>query len=544
MATKKSLKAVSLDGVAPHHYIDSKGEVKGIAINVLEEISSITGITFEYYLSDSVDDIFDMEFDLIFGIPEQYSRPSIVLSTPYLETETILFYNKSIDPMNLEGKRYAVIKGHNLSEETQKDHIVYFSNREATMNAVETGKADYGYGNAYSLAYYTLQNGYNDIFTIPIGKEVRLYRMGVAEDNAVLLSIINKSIEAIEKNRMDTLILDVASQVDRKITFHIVMESYGTEILTLVLLAIAILTYSMFLSIRSRKRYEMENKRYHLLSQLSNEYLFEYQIKDDILELAEKLDEKIDLLGNRAEVISLIKKSMKELDDQKLKDSAYTIKLPLLDGGISVFRVLFSCLRDDSGRIHSLFGKFVDISVEEKEKEQLIAKSKTDGLTGLYNAVTTKEIIVKSMTDKKPDTLDVLLIIDCDDFKDINDTQGHLIGDSVLKNISSNLKLTFRQTDIIGRIGGDEFCIYMKDVPSVEFVHAKCQQLIHCIRDTNNEFPVSVSIGVAILKEAICYEDLFRQADAALYTAKKSGGSQAIVYNYALPKSDELNINM
>lgn len=525
------LKAASIDGVAPLHYRDSKGEIKGIAVNVLKEIADMTGITFEYHLYDSVDDVYNNEFDVFFGLSEQYTRLGIALSTPYLETETVLFYNKSIDATRLEGKRYATIKGGTLPAGVQEEQTIYFSDRETTIDAVESGKADYGYGNAYSVAYYMLQNGYKNIFTIPTGKENRLYCMGVSEEDEILLSILNKSIAAIEKSRMDTLILDVASQVDRKITLPIIIEAYGMQIFALIFLVMAVLTYFVLSSTRAKKRYEMENKRYHLLSQLSNEYLFEYQIKGDVLEVAEKLGEKLDLFSNKAEVISLIKRSMKELDNQNLKDNACTIKLLLSDGGIGIFRVLFSYLRDESGRIHSVIGKFLDISEEEKEKEQLIAKSQMDGLTGLYNAATAKEMIEKSMRDKSLYTSDSLIIIDCDNFKEINDTRGHLTGNSVLKNISSSLKLTFRQTDIIGRMGGDEFCIYMQDIPSVEFAHSKCQQLMHRIRETNKAFHVDISIGIAIFKESLSYESLFKQADVALYVAKKNGGAQAVIYD-------------
>ena len=525
------LKAASIDGVAPLHYRGSKGEIKGIAVNVLKEIANMTGITFEYNLYDSIEDVFNSEFDVIFGLSEQYTRHGIALSTPYLETETVLFYNKSIDAMRLEGKRYVSIKGGTLPEGVQGEQAIYFSDREATIDAVESGKADYGYGNAYSVAYYTLQNGYKNIYTIPTGKENRLYCMGVSEEDVILLSILNKAIAVIEKSRMDTLILDVASQVDRKITLPIIIEAYGMQIFTLIFLIMAVLTYFVLSSTRAKKRYEMENKRYHLLSQLSNEYLFEYQIKGDVLEVAEKLGEKLDLFSNKAEVISLIKRSMKELDNQNLKDNAYTIKLPLSDGGIGIFRVLFSYLRDESGRIHSVIGKFLDISEEEKDKKKLIAKSQMDGLTGLYNAATAKEMIEKSMSDKSLYTSDSLIIIDCDNFKEINDTRGHLTGDSVLKNISSSLKLTFRKTDIIGRMGGDEFCVYMQNIPSVEFAQSKCRQLVHRIRKLNKAFPAHISIGIAVLKEPLSYESLFKQADVALYVAKKNGGAQAVVYD-------------
>mgnify|MGYP000950080154 CR=1 FL=1 len=85
---------------------------------------------------------------------------------------------------------------------------------------------------------------------------------------------------------------------------------------------------------------------------------------------------------------------------------------------------------------------------------------------------------------------------------------------------------TFRYTDIIGRIGGDEFCVYMKDIPSIEFLILKCQKLITLVEDLNQEFHATVSIGVALLKDDNSYDELFKKADEALYKAKENGRSQ------------------
>ena len=531
LAEAKVLKAVSIDGVAPHHYRDSKGEIKGIAINVLNEIAKITGITFEYYLYDSIDHASNSDFDIVFGLSRQYVQPGIILTAPYLESETVLYYHKALDPNQLGDKIYAGIKGGSLPEGISEEQTVYFGTREASLDAVNAGKADYGFGNAYSVAFYTLQNGYENIFTIPMGKEDRAYCVGIPEENALLLSIINKSIAAIDQKRMDALILEVASQVERKVTLPTVLDTYGKEIFALAVLIMAVMAYFVFSSTRAKNRYRMENKRYRLLAQLSNEYLFEYQIKGDRLQVAEKLHEGIDFDHNEGDIKDLLKRSLNEPDGESGEQKSYNIKLPLNNGGVGTFRVLFSCLRDGVGRIHSVMGKFVDISEEEKEKEQLIAQAQLDGLTGLYNAVATKEAVIKSISSKGAGKTDAFLIIDCDRFKEINDTHGHLMGDEALKNISNGLRLTFRQSDIIGRIGGDEFCVYMHDIPSAEFVRSKCQQLANSIRESIEAFPTDVSIGIAVLNEPATYESLFKQADDALYAAKGNGGAQVVIYD-------------
>lgn len=521
------LKVASLDGVAPLHYTDSKGEIKGIGIRVLDEISDMTGLIFEYKLYQSIEEALENHFDMYLGATHPYAPDDMILSQPYLKSATILYINSSLDSNQLEDKIYAAVKGGKLPKGVKEENTIYFNNREDTLNAVENGEADYGFGNAYSVAFYTLQNGYENIVTIPKEKEAREYCMGFSKENKILLSIINKSIEAIDENQMQTLILDVTSHIDRKITLSMIINVYGKEIFSLILLVIGILLFSTVLNIRANNQLKLQNRRYELLSHISNECLFEYHIRSNHLELSEKCSE---IFGVKEEVSELRSFLKDILFTKNLKGNTSIAKLPFANGEIGVFRVIYSSIYDDKGKLHSVIGKLIDISEEEAAKEKLISKSQLDGLTGLYNAITTKELITKCITNMASYKKDAFIIIDCDKFKHINDTFGHLKGDWVLENISKCLKLTFRQTDIIGRIGGDEFCVYMQNIPTVEFVRSKCQQLSTLIQETNQDLYILVSIGIAIWEEENTYEDLFKKADDALYLAKGKGGAQIVVY--------------
>lgn len=529
-----AIRAVSIDGGAPLHYKDSKGEIKGIAVQVLNEISTMTGLAIECELYDSIEDAAKSDPDILFGVTKEYAPPGTILSKPYLKSETVLFYNSSLDPNQLDDKRYAAIEGVILPKGIKEENTIYFNNREDTFTAVDMGKADYGFGNAYSLAFYTLQEGYKNLITVPTGKEEREYCLGLIEEDEKLLSIINKSIEAIDENRMQTLILDVASQVDRKVTLSMVADAYGKEIASIVLLIIVVLLFSVLINIRSNNRLKMENRKFHLLSFISNECLFEYDIKSDLLKPSEEFSKTIDLYGKKSAITNLIKDALDTSNNTNSWRNVSTIKLPLADGSQGVFKMVYSNIYEGNKKLTSVVGKLIDISEEMEEKEKLIFKSQLDGLTRLYNATTSKNLITKSIKNRDEGSVDAFIIIDCDNFKDINDTYGHLKGNLALENISKALRLTFRQTDIIGRIGGDEFCIYMHDIPSASFVHLKCQQLIKLIKELNKNFKVEVSIGIAILDEESTYETLFKQADDALYLAKSSGKGQIVIYAFPI----------
>lgn len=529
IANAKVLKASSNDGAAPLHYTDSNGEIKGISINVLEEISEMTGLVFEYHLFDTVEDAYSENADIYFGVPNQYTLHDTILSAPYLQSDTVLFYNRSCDPKDLDDGAFAGIKDVRLPNGIKEERTTYYDDREATIIAVNKGHADYGYGNAYSVAYYTLQNNCSNIAIIPTGKEERQYCIGVKNNDEVLLSIINKAIESIDKGRMDSMILDVASQVDRTVTFDMIINAYGKTIFTAGFITIIVLIFGIYSCIRTGRNLNIVNKRYVILSQLSKEHLFEYEIKTNKLEISDKVNTKIDIDNSKDIISDMLKNSVKDIRDKETAQSSHIIELPLLNGDIGIYKMYFSYLREFGGKVHSIIGKLTDISEEEKERKLLIVKSQLDGLTGLYNASTTKEAIINMMGDKDPDRVDALIIIDCDKFKEINDSYGHLQGDLALGYISQGLKSTFRQSDIVGRIGGDEFIVYMQNIPSVDFVRIKCQQLEHNVQELSQGIPINLSMGVSIFDKEITYEELFKKADDALYIAKSNGGSQVVV---------------
>ena len=146
------IKAVSLHGGAPIQYADTNGNVKGISKEVLEEICNMSGLVFEYQLYGTLDEVFNSDADITFGIPNNYTTDIMVLSLPYLKSQTILYVNSSLDSSKLDDKKYAAVKGSDLPEGIKKETAIYFDTREASLDAVEVGQADYGYGNSYSVA--------------------------------------------------------------------------------------------------------------------------------------------------------------------------------------------------------------------------------------------------------------------------------------------------------------------------------------------------------------------------------------------------------
>ena len=156
-------------------------------------------------------------------------------------------------------------------------------------------------------------------------------------------------------------------------------------------------------------------------------------------------------------------------------------------------------------------------------------------MTGIYNREETEHQIGTYLMSN-PDTMGALFMIDTDNFKQINDTQGHMIGDVVLTEIASGMKKLMRESDVVGRIGGDEFTVFMKDITSAEDAEEKAEELLHLFRhlfeSEKSPIKVSCSMGIAIYpKDGASFKEIYASADKALYQAKSKGKNNYVIYN-------------
>ncbi len=174
-------------------------------------------------------------------------------------------------------------------------------------------------------------------------------------------------------------------------------------------------------------------------------------------------------------------------------------------------------------------GTATDVTEEVEARRRIEFLSQHDALTGLPNRVRLQEFLDGKL--KALPTLDqplVMLSIDLDRFKPVNDLLGHAAGDRVLNDVSSRLSDCVRHGDLVARVGGDEFVLILSDTQTQDEVEALCRRLIESIERPvlidDQEIFVSASIGIAMAPtDAREAAELLRYADIALYEAKASG---------------------
>ena len=168
-----------------------------------------------------------------------------------------------------------------------------------------------------------------------------------------------------------------------------------------------------------------------------------------------------------------------------------------------------------------------------QRNEELLRSNKLDPFTEVLNKTAFRNHVLEAIRGKRADEKGAFFILDIDNFKIINDTCGHLVGDQVIMKVAANLQNNLREEDLVGRIGVDEFCMYLNHISCIEDIEKNALRIIDNIRNLNIsklQKQLTVSMGICIVDIEKDFEDIFMKADHALYEAKANGRDQFVVY--------------
>lgn len=155
--------------------------------------------------------------------------------------------------------------------------------------------------------------------------------------------------------------------------------------------------------------------------------------------------------------------------------------------------------------------------------------AQTDELTGLLN----RHGLIDAARQNGAETAATVFFIDLDGFKAVNDTEGHARGDEVLRAVATTLRSVFRPSDLVGRIGGDEFVVFTGSDATDVYIEAVSTRITDAVSQVDDRVTCSLGVASRIRGQNTDVKDLLRAADTAMYEAKRSGGNRYAVKNPA-----------
>lgn len=195
----------------------------------------------------------------------------------------------------------------------------------------------------------------------------------------------------------------------------------------------------------------------------------------------------------------------------------------------------------DSTDIAAYF-TYEDINESKSEELEVIVRTETDPLTGIFNRKAFEAKVNESIRSSKADTTHALLMLDIDGFKLVNDVFGHGAGDQTLIDVAAQLQKVIRRDDYAGRLGGDEFVVFLTDIPNEKIAAMKAQQICELVKKNFSvEVQISGSVGIALYpKDGNDFESLYKKADTTLYYVKDSGKNNFAFYHDDMTDSGEI----
>ena len=296
-------------------------------------------------------------------------------------------------------------------------------------------------------------------------------------------------------------------------------------------------------------------ERYKIIIDQSNDIIFEWDIMSDEFFISPNWYQKYDYqpTGSGAKIkdsphvhpddIPIVRRI---LDAMSTGTAYMEEELRIADalGNYRWGRVRATALFDEMGTPLRVIGVIIDIDNDRRKTYELRIKAERDSLTKLYNKNTGREQVEHHLQTMVQGDMGAMFIIDVDNFKHVNDSYGHMFGDAVLSKLAENISAIFRSSDVVSRIGGDEFMVFMPHIPSAATAYSHAEQILNSfggiLHENMYSRNLSCSVGVAIAtSKENDFQSLFSHSDQALYQAKRCGKNNYVVYGDSTEKMSQ-----
>lgn len=560
---------------------EANGELDGISRIIFDRIQEISGLKFEYealpFGSVTYDYLRDHGFDLVTGVEYNSTNinvPGLFISNPYLTSKRVIVAGRDISFGKEENLKMAVSTGSQTMKKVigaayPNFELVDYKTVGDCFEAVKSGRADLLMQNQYVVEHWLARPQYENLSIIPVeGMDDDLCFSAVVYqeasgvkgdlDHVALITIINKSISQITKDELENITVREAMEEKYVYQFSDFVYKYRYAAILAVTMAAMLITGTIYVMNLKQKAWKvhkeeenaliLQQKRYQLLVDKSEEMIYEVSLRGGSWLVSDKMKEKLGWsfppFVENPSVETLVGLWRVHPDDrQRIRDSLIQmidencssdslIRMQKADGTYIWCKVSRYPLLDSDNTLVSIVGKILDVDSEVKERRELELQSRIDGLTELMNKKTFMEETGRYLS-KHTSASTGLIFIDLDYFKEINDTLGHMMGDQAIMDAGGKLKDIFSNIGFAARFGGDEFCIFVKNI-SKEVLQDKLEGAVEALKQTYTDKTGSVSVTASIgavytISGSLKFQSLLDEADRALYEAKEKGRNQFVL---------------
>lgn len=561
---------------APYEWLDKNGNYMGMAVDYLRLLEIKLGIRFEILKGKSWKEIVEMgkkgEIDILTSIVQTPKRLEyFIFSAPYRETQTMIVDNGEGEFIgnlkNLEGKRVSLEKGYFtqelLTENYPKIKIIPANNILEALDFVIKGKADAYVGDMSAINYAIKNNGLEYLRFSGQTEYSSQHRFAFPKSNIELASIIDKAMVSIsteESNAIFNRWIGVKIEQGVKVE-TIIKYSIG---LFLLLVLFGYFYFRLHREIAHRKASE---KLYKHLTEDIMDVVWSTDANFHVTYISPS-DERLrgfkaeEVIGQHVfemftpEGIAIVMEKMRQRQEFE-KNGIFTdytrfkVQHKCKDGRVIWGEVLSRPERDKQGKIIGYHGTTREITEQQEMQDKVEQLAFYDVLTKLPNRFLLNEHLHKALANSKRNgKYCALMFLDLDNFKSLNDTQGHTVGDLLLYQVADRLKNCVREIDTVARFGGDEFIVLLNALDedkskSIQYAHEVAEKIrlslakpyvLNTDGDTKEdkiiEHSCTASIGILVFDGKERNEDdILKYADMAMYKAKDMGKNSIYFYN-------------
>ena len=567
----------------PYEAFDDRGEYIGIVAEHLKLITAMTGLNFKMSPSQTWTESTEKAkrglVDILSETDDSDLKSHLVFTDHYLSNPIVIAmhnrenYVESIS--KIEQRRIALIKDYGYASKIRRkyDHIDFITvdDIQSGLIAVSTGEADALLCTLALCSYTIAELGLNNVRIVGKTEFDTKLALGVQKHHTELLSILNKAISTITPGQQQ-VILDawIKQKFAAKTDYTLVLQVAAVAIFLLGIFIFWNRRLSQEIDLRISTEKELKSaeevlrishQRLLLHRELTPLGVIEWNTDFECVywnKAAEKIFgfTKAEVLGRHV-TETILPESSREIVDKVWEGllankggERSTNENITRDGRIILCEWYNTPLVDQNGSVIGAASLVNDVTEQKQSEEVIWKQANFDTLTGLPNRNMFHDRLEHElMKSDRADLPLALLLIDLDEFKEVNDTLGHDVGDQLLQEAAQRITSCVRESDTVARLGGDEFMIILSELHDRNRVDEIAESIIHRLTEEyqlgDEVIHASGSIGITLYpSDTTKIDTLIKNADQAMYAAKQKGRNCFSYFTQSLQDEAQKRLRM